>query len=154
MKLIRYREPETFWAPLDRLASLRDEFDRILEPTFGSSVRGAGSFNNWVPALDVHDEKDQVVVVAELPGLNKDEIEISLHNGLLSISGERKEETTAGEGETRRQERYFGRFSRSVTLPSLVDDTRVTASYKDGLLTVRLPKAEEAKPKQIQVNAE
>jgi HSP20 family protein len=153
MKLIRYTEPETFWSPFDRLVSLREEFDRLLEPTLGAFLR-RGTFNDWNPALDVHEEKDQIVVVAELPGMKKEDIEISLHNGLLSISGERKEEKAVGEGQSRRQERFFGRFSRTITLPALIDAAKVTATYKDGLLTVNLPKTEEAKPKQIAVQAE
>ena len=82
--------------------------------------------------------------------MRKEDIEISLHDGVLSISGERKEETTS-EGATR-TERSFGKFRRSVTLPSRVDVNQVKAAYKDGILTVTLPKAEEAKPKQIQIN--
>lgn len=97
-------------------------------------------------------DKDNVFVKAELPGMKKEEIEISLHDGILSIGGERKHEAESRKGDSFRSERYFGRFHRSVTLPTAVDSTKVKAAYKDGILTVTLPKAEEAKPKQIQVN--
>jgi HSP20 family protein len=85
--------------------------------------------------------------------MRKEDIEISLHDGTLTISGERKDETSSGEGNAR-TERYVGKFRRSVTLPTRVDTTKGIAGYKDGILTVTLPKAEEAKPKQIKVNVD
>jgi HSP20 family protein len=151
MNLIRYQYPQlTTWSPLDRLASLRDEMDRLFD--FTSPTRDSGLFSGWSPALDVHDEKDNLVVQVELPGMKKDEIDISLHDGVLTISGERKTEREQKEGETFRSERYFGKFQRSVTLPTQVDTGKVQATYKDGVLTVSLPKAEAAKPKQIAVS--
>jgi HSP20 family protein len=89
-------------------------------------------------------------VVAEVPGLKKDDIELSLHGGVLTISGERKQDKKGEEGY--RNERFFGRFQRSVTLPTSVDGNKVKATYQDGILKVVLPKAEEAKPKQIDVS--
>jgi HSP20 family protein len=91
-------------------------------------------------------------VKVELPGMKKDEIEISLHDGVLTVSGERKTENEVKEGQTFRSERYFGKFQRSVTLPTAVDAGKVKAAYKDGVLTIDLAKAEEAKPKQIEVS--
>jgi HSP20 family protein len=91
-------------------------------------------------------------VKVELPGLKKDQINLSLHEGVLTISGERKQEQETKQGDTFRSERYFGKFQRSVTLPTAVDSGKVKATYKDGILTVDLPKAEEAKPKQIAVS--
>ena len=108
--------------------------------------------NTWSPALDVHDEKDAFTVTLEAPGLKKEDFEISFHDGVLSISGERKEEKEAKERNYFRRERYFGRFARSVSLPADVKADKIGATYKDGILAVTLPKAEEAKPKQIQVN--
>ncbi len=110
-------------------------------------------FNGWTPALDVYQNPDNVVAVLELPGMRKEEIEISLHDGTLTIAGERK----SGSGETdqaERTERFVGRFRRTITLPTQVDAGKVSASYKDGILTVTLPKAEEAKPKKIEVSIE
>ena len=148
MSLIRYQFPETPTA-FDRLASLRDEVNRVFD--FSWPSRDIGLFSGWSPALDVFDDKDNLTVKVELPGLKKDEIGLSLHEGVLTISGERKQERERREGETFRSERYFGKFQRSVTLPSAVDASKVTATYRDGILTVELPKAEEAKPKQIAV---
>ncbi len=151
MSLIRYQVPElSHWARFDRLASFRNEVNRLLD--FSWPSRDPGLVSGWSPALDVFDDKDNLVVTAELPGLKKDEINLSLHDGVLTISGERKHEPEAREGGTFRSERYFGKFQRSVTLPSTVDANKVNASYKDGILTVELPKAEEAKPKQIAVS--
>jgi HSP20 family protein len=102
--------------------------------------------------LDVFEDKDQFLVKAEVPGMNKEEIDVSLHDGSLTISGERKSEHEKSEEGVYRSERYFGRFQRTVDLPSAVDVGRVKADYRDGILTVTLPKAEEAKPRKINVN--
>ena len=124
--------------------------NRLFE--FSLPSRDTGLFSGWSPALDVWDDKDNLFVKVELPGLKKDEINLSLHDGVLTISGERKREVEKKEGQSFRSERYFGKFQRSVTLPTAVDASKVNAAYKDGVLTVELPKAEEAKPKQIAVN--
>ena len=135
----------------DRLVVLRDEMDRLFEGAFGPALfRTPGSFSRWSPALDVYQDKDQFTVVVELPGLKKEDIELSLQDGTLTVTGERKQERTASEGY--KNERFYGRFQRSVTLPASVDGRKVKASYQDGLLRVNLPKAEEAKPKQIEVS--
>jgi HSP20 family protein len=151
MSLIRYQMPESSnWSSIDRLASFRDEVNRLFD--FSWPSRDSGLFSGWSPALDVFDDKDSLVVKVELPGLKKDEINLTLHDGVLTISGERKHERDAKDSGTFRSERYFGKFQRSVTLPSAVDGNKVNASYKDGILSVELAKAEEAKPKQIAVS--
>jgi len=122
----------------------------VFDTSFGSLLRPLGSLNRWNPALDVYQNKDQYTVHAELPGLKKEEIAISLNGDTLTISGERKQETNSEEAS--RNERFFGKFQRSVILPVPVNAEKVNASYKDGVLTVVLPKAEEAKPKQIPVS--
>ena len=150
MNLIRYQFPElTNWSPLDRLASFRDEIDRLFDT--GTPAQSS-FFSGWNPTLDVYDEKDRFLVSVELPGMKKDEINLSYQAGVLTVSGERKHEREGKEGETFRSERYFGKFQRSVSLPASIDSSKVTATYKDGVLMIDLPKAEEAKPKQIQVN--
>jgi HSP20 family protein len=140
------------WPSLNRWASLRDDLDTLLELPFLTGTPQTQLFTGWTPALDLYQNNDNVVAVVELPGMRKEDIEISLHDGMLTIGGERKSETgTNGENATR-TERFTGKFRRSITLPTRVDANKVNASYKDGILTVTLPKAEEAKPKQIQVN--
>lgn len=152
MNIIRYqRVPQhELSVAFDRFANLREEFDRVFDTSFGSVFRPLGSLNRWNPAVDVYQNKDQYTVHAELPGLKKEEIELSLNGDTLTISGERKQETKSEEGS--RTERFFGKFQRSVILPVPVNAEKVNATYKDGILTVVLPKAEEAKPKQIPVS--
>src|SRR4051812_42618364 len=152
MKLMRFNRPDAWdWSPLNRLSTLQDEINRLFESPFGGLERSE-VFNSWAPALDLYEDKDNLVVNAELPGLKKEEIDISLQDGNLTISGERKVEKEYGENETQRSERFFGRFQRTINLPKAVDVTGVKAAYKDGILTVKLPKTPEAKPKQIEIN--
>ena len=153
MNLVRYQTPTSaLWPSLDRWASLRNDLDTLLDlPFWTGSARQSQLFSGWTPALDLYQSKDNIVAVVELPGMRKEDIEISLQDGVLIVSGERKEEATSEEGATR-TERYTGTFRRSITLPNQVDANNVSATYKDGILTVTLPKAEEAKPKQIQIS--
>jgi HSP20 family protein len=118
----------------------------------GDFARQTEFFNGWTPAVDLYEDKDHLYVRAELPGLKKEAIDVSVHDGVLSISGERGLEEQKEEEETYRSERFMGRFHRTLALPKAVNVDQVKATYKDGLLTVTLPKTEEAKPKQIQVS--
>ena len=153
MSLIRYQAPElSTWPTFGRLSNLRDELDTLFELPFWSNFgRQTQLFSGWTPALDLYENNDNLIAVVELPGMRKEDIEISLHDGMLTIGGERKSETREGD-KAERTERYIGKFRRSITLPTRVDANKVSATYKDGILTITLPKAEEAKPKQIQVN--
>ena len=149
MSIIRYRTPElATWSPFDRLSSLRD----LLDSAFQLASSTPDSTSGWVPALDVFEDDNNFTVQVELAGMKKEDFDISLQDDVLTISGERKSESEKREGESFRSERSFGAFSRSITLPSPVKAEGVKASYEDGVLTVTLPKAEEAKPKKIQVN--
>src|SRR5437764_8458086 len=152
MSLIRYQSPQVMpWPRLDRWSSLRDDLNSLFELPFWSSFARQGQlFGGWSPALDLYQDTDNVVAVVELPGMRKEDIEISLRDGMLTISGERKSQTSNGE-KAERTERYIGKFRRSITLPTRVNASKVSATYRDGILTVTLPKAEEAKPKQIEV---
>ncbi|HEY5706531.1 MAG TPA: Hsp20/alpha crystallin family protein [Terrimicrobiaceae bacterium] len=149
MSIIRYRTPElATWSPFDRLSSLRDLLDSAFQlasstPNFSSA---------WTPAVDVFEDDDRITVQVELAGMKKEDFDISLQDDVLTITGERKSESEEREGESFRSERFFGAFSRSITLPSPVKAEEVKATYEDGILTVALAKAEEAKPKKIQVN--
>jgi HSP20 family protein len=154
MTLIRYQAPELApWSAADRWSNLRDELNSFFELPFWPSLARTGQlFTGWSPSLDLYQSNDNVVAVVELPGMRKEEIEISLHDGTLTISGERKRETSSNGESAERTERYIGRFRRSIALPTRVDAGKVSATYRDGILTVTLPKAEEVKPKQIQVS--
>ncbi len=149
MTLIRFKPESADVSPAQSPGDLLRDFMNLHFPFFPQEKAG---MNTWSPALDVHDDKDAFTVTLEAPGLKKEDFEISYHDGVLSIAGERKEEKEAEERNYFRRERFFGRFSRSVSLPAEVQPDKVAASYKDGVLTVTLPKAEKAKPKQIEVS--
>ena len=152
MNLIKWQRPTLrTWPGLGRLSDLRDEIDRLFESPLGET-RNSQLLSGWTPALDVYEEKDHFTVKAELPGMKKEDIEVSFHDGGLSISGERKSETKHEAAELYRAERFFGRLQRTVALPTPVAVDKAKASYKDGVLTVTLPKTEEAKPKHIDVS--
>jgi HSP20 family protein len=153
MNLIRWHRPEMAGLPgVGRLTDLREEIDRLFEAPLAELARTSQLLSGWTPAIDVFEDKDNVTVRAELPGMTKEQIEVSLHDGSLSISGERKQESKFEDAEVYRAERFFGRFQRTVVLPAPVAADKVKAQYKDGILTVTLPKTEEAKPKQIDVH--
>ncbi|HWV99451.1 MAG TPA: Hsp20/alpha crystallin family protein [Candidatus Acidoferrum sp.] len=150
--LTRWQRPElSTWAGFGRLTDLRDEIDRLFEAPLTEWARSAQLLSGWTPALDMYEDKDNLYVRLELPGMQKEDIELSLHEGSLSIAGERKGGEKAKDSEVYRAERFFGRFQRTVTLPVAVAVEKVKAQYADGVLTVTLPKAEEAKPKHIDV---
>jgi HSP20 family protein len=153
MNLIRYQAPDLApWPALDRWSNLRNELNSFFDMPFWSDFGRTGQlFTGWSPALDLHESGDHFVAVVELPGMHKEDIDISLHDGTLTISGERKREKSSNGETAQRTERYIGTFRRSISLPTRVDASKVSATYQDGILKVTLPKAEEAKPKQIQV---
>ena len=151
--LTRWQRPQlSNWPGFGQLTSLRDELDRFFEAPLAELARTSQLLSGWTPALDMYEDKDNVYIRAELPGMKKEDIDVSLHNGSLSISGERKTQEEFKDAEVYRAERFVGRFQRSLTLPTAVAADKIKAQYKDGILSVTLPKAEEAKPKQIDVN--
>ena len=151
--LIRWQRPGfTAWPAFGRLNDLRDEIDRLFDEPLADLARTSQLLSSWTPALDMFEDKDNLYVRAELPGMKKEDIDLSLHDGSLSISGERKSEEKSKDTEVYRAERFFGRFQRTVSLPTAVATDKVKAQYTDGVLLVTLPKAEEAKPKHIDVN--
>ncbi len=149
----RWQRPEvSTWPGFGRLTDLREEIDRLFEAPLAELAQTSRILSGWTPALDVYEDKDNLYVRVEVPGMKKEDIEISLHNASLSIAGERKSEESFKDAEVYRAERFFGRFQRTVTLPSPVATDKVKAHYQDGILTVMLPKTEEAKPKQIELS--
>jgi HSP20 family protein len=152
MYLLRWHRPElSAWSGFNGLSTLRNEIDRLFEAPLSEFARASHLLSGSAPAVDIYEDKDHFVVKAELPGMKKEDIDVSLHDGSLSISGERKTEEKWEEAEMHRSERFFGRFQRTVALPTPVNASSIKAQYQDGVLTVTLPKAEEAKPKQIDV---
>jgi HSP20 family protein len=153
MKLIKSQRPAlTTWPGFGRLADLRNELDDLFESPFADFPRTTQLLDDWIPALDFYEEKDNFIVKAELPGVKKEDVKVTLQDGCLSISGERKSETKGESTEARHIERFHGKFQRTIILPAAVAADKVKAQYKDGILTITLPKTEEAKPKQIDVS--
>ncbi|MDH5644058.1 MAG: Hsp20/alpha crystallin family protein [Gemmatimonadota bacterium] len=121
-------------------------FDRLLNTAFG-----APSISGWSPAVDVRETAEDFLVTAELPGMAPDQVEVTVENGVLSISGEKKEEAHEESGGFSLVERRFGQFQRNFSIPRGVDADKVEAKFKHGVLNVVLPKAPQAKPKQIKI---
>lgn len=156
MKLARFKNFDLQnWDPLRQLSSLRTEIDRLFDEPMSvlTAPRDFWLGGGW-PSVDVDEDRDNVTVKVEVPGMRKEDIDVSWHDGVLSISGERKAQEKFTDAETHRNERFVGRFHRALTLPVRVNAEKTNASYQDGILTITLPKAEEAKPKQIQVRTD
>lgn len=144
------RRPTNFFA---------DPFFRSLDQFFGDDpsrmglLSGlGGTRDGWVPAVDVRETDDSFVFTAELPGLTKEDVSITLEDNVLTLAGERKFEKEDAKNEFRRIERSYGRFTRSFTLPNDVDNDKVEANYGEGLLTVKVPKTERSKPRKIEIS--
>jgi len=136
-----------------------DPFFRSFDQFFGDEPFGPGLLANfgaersgWLPAVDVRETDEAFIFTAELPGLTKDDVSITLEENVLTMTGERKLENEETKNEYRRIERSYGRFTRSFTLPHDVDTDKVDAKYGDGLLTVAVAKAEKSKPRQIEIS--
>jgi HSP20 family protein len=141
----------TRWEPFRGLNTLQDQVNRLLE----DSIRGAGSNSSlaaWAPAVDIYETESELVVTADLPGINEKDIDVRVENNMLTVRGERKLEKTINEDNMLRVERAYGSFSRSFSLPNSVNTEAIKADYHEGVLTVKMPKREESKPKQVKVN--
>jgi HSP20 family protein len=141
------------WNPTRDLTQMREEMDRL----FGQFLRrGEGEEATWgqgmwAPPVDIYETDDAFMLKAELPGFTKEDVNIEVHENRLIIRGERKRETEAKEDQYHRLERAYGRFERAFWLPTTVDAEHIQASFKNGILEMRLPKSEKAKPKQIPI---
>ena len=137
------------WDPFREVASLQDRLNRA----FGGRTERDDemSLAAWAPPVDIAEEKDRILITAELPGFKENEIEIQTENGMLTLRGERRFEKEADGKSYHRVERSYGQFVRSFSLPNNVDRERIKASFRNGLLEVELPKREDAKPKTIKI---
>jgi HSP20 family protein len=148
MTLIRWSPRRDSWNPLGSLAEIQNEMNRLFE----TSIRHPGGFDAaFSPSIDVVVEKDDVIVKADLPGLTKDDVTVTLQDNYLTIKGEKKHEVEQQDANYFLSERVHGSFTRTIELPMTVDAKRIEARFKDGVLHVNLPKTEDAKPKQIEV---
>jgi len=142
------------WRPLVRdMESVQEEVNRVFDSFFGPNVYRRGSEPSmWEPEVDISEDKDNLIVQVDLPGMEKDDIRVRVHDGMLTIAGERKLDREEKDGQSYyRRERTFGSFTRTFTLPTTVDGQKIKAAYKNGVLTIDLPKVEAAKPKEIPI---
>lgn len=147
--MTRWTPTEVFRHPF--FASFPRVFDDMFDETRLSGRSEDVAPRAWMPAVDVKETDDAVTVYVELPGVTKDDIDVSLHENVLTVSGERHFERDEKKENFHRVERAYGKFSRSFRLPANVNGTKVDAKFKDGVLTLELPKVEEAKPRQIKI---
>jgi HSP20 family protein len=143
----------TRWDPFREFSQLQDRINRAFSDAYGRSGDDAIlTSGSWVPPVDIYQNGDhELVLKAELPDMAREDIDLTVDNGTLTIRGEKKFTTDVKEDQFHRIERHYGTFTRSFSLPPTVDPGRVGAEYKNGVLTVRLPLREEAKPRQIKV---
>lgn len=136
------------------LESIRRDMDRFFDDLVPISwrIENGGKMNVWTPNTDMSENDEEYVLTADLPGMSKKEIEINLQDNRLTISGERKKEAKEEKGNFLREERFYGRFVRSFTLPAAILEDKVKATFKDGVLTVHVPKAEAKKPKTVAID--
>jgi HSP20 family protein len=143
------------WEPFRDLLTLQERMNRM----FNESYRGRGASEDdwslggsWAPAVDIYEHEGNIVLTAELPGVDPKDVDVRVENNVLTLRGERKWNTDVQRESYHRVERAYGSFTRSFTLPNVVDTTNIKADFKDGMLRLVLPKREEAKPKQISIN--
>jgi len=142
------------WDPYREIASLQDRFNRAFGSALGRPERDDEmNLAAWAPPVDIAEEKDRILITAELPGFKEDQIEIQTENGMLTLRGERKFEKESDGRSYHRVERSYGQFVRSFSLPNNVDREKIKADFADGLLRVELPKREDAKPRTIRITS-
>ena len=147
MAIVRWTDP------FREFAQLQDRLNRAFSDAYGRSDEGLLSTGSWMPPVDIYQNGNQELVLkAELPDMTREDIDVTVDKGTLTIKGEKKLSTEVKEEQFHRVERRYGTFSRSFSLPTSVDATRVAAEYKNGVLTVKLPLREEAKPRSIKVD--
>src|SRR5688572_17057742 len=143
----------TRWDPFRDLSLLQDRMNRLFDET-GRGYRGdePAATTTWSPSVDIFETEGEIIVKAELPGVDRKDISLNLEKNVLTLKGERKFEKETKEENYHRIERAYGGFSRSFSIPAIVDEDKIRADYKDGILKISLPKKEQVKPKQIQIS--
>lgn len=157
MALERWRPFSRFRAlermdPFHDLADIQSEMNRLFDAFFGRPGRTVGLLDRvWAPVVDVYETADELVVTTELPGAKEKDVHVSIVGDVLTIKGERKQDREVKEEHYHRMERFYGSFERHIPLPIPVEADKVKARFRDGVLEIRLPKAEEIKPKEIKI---
>jgi HSP20 family protein len=140
------------YEPFRGLSTLHDQVNRLFNESMFRGQAQDSAITTWAPAVDIYETPNELVVKADLPDVDEKDIDIRVENNLLTIRGERKFEKSVSEDNYLRVERTYGSFSRSFTLPNTVNAETIHAEYKNGVLTVNLPKREESKPRQVKVS--
>ena len=145
MTLVRFRPF------VDDFPALQERFNQIVQDTALGRFSREETMGSWTPRCDIYEEGDNIVVMADVPGLERSDIDVQVENNVLTLRGERKRDQEVKSENLFRTERFYGGFTRSFTLPVSVDTEKIRAEYRDGVLRVTLPKVEEAKPHKIKV---
>ena len=142
------------WNPWREMDTFSNRLNSFFDSRFFPSVwfSEESGLRDWRPVVDIYDEDDKIVIKAEIPGVDKDKINVDVKDGILTLTGERSYENEAKEENYHRRERAFGRFERSFALPDGLDSDKIDADYKDGVLRIEIPKPEEKKPKKIEIH--
>ena len=144
--------PIVRWDPFRELNAVQERMNRLFNDVYRGGDDDVMRAGAWVPPVDIYDTGNhELVIKAELPDVSKDDVEITVENSSLTLRGEKKMDAGVKDEQCRRIERVYGTFSRSFSLPPTVDTAKVAADFKNGVLTIRLPLREEAKPKQVQI---
>jgi HSP20 family protein len=142
----------TRWSPARDLIGIADEMNRLVDTVFKGDARETSLYKGaWSPAVDISEDKDNFYLQVELPGMKRDDVKVRYEEGLLTITGEKKSEKEEKGINYHRVERSYGQFERSFRVPNRIISEKINADFSDGLLTITLPKAEEIKPKEIEV---
>ena len=140
------------WEPFEGLSRLHSRINDLFDETSGRTrTVSSAAAGAWLPPVDILESKDAYLIRAEVPGMKKEDFNLEVNDGTLTLSGERKAETLSNGVEYQRSERVHGKFARSFYLPQTVKQDGIKASYRDGIMEIHIPKAEEAKPRQIEI---
>jgi HSP20 family protein len=140
------------WEPFRNLVDIQGEVNRLFDSVAGRPMAGApAAGRSWMPAVDMHETKDDLVLRVEVPGVREKDVAVSITGDLLTIRGERRWEDESKDQKFLHVERVYGQFERMIQLPMAVQTDKVKASYRDGVLEIKLPKAEELKPREIKI---
>ena len=143
------------WEPFRDLFSLQERMNRLFDESYRGARQGEEEWalgGSWAPTVDIYEHEGNIVLKAEIPGIDPKDVDVRVENNTLTLKGERKLDSEVKKENYHRVERSYGAFTRSFTLPNVVDTTNIKAEYKDGVLRVTLPRREEAKPKSISIN--
>lgn len=139
------------WSPIRNAFTVNSEIDRLFDNFLSERMGSADALTDGMPVIDVEEKEQEFMVTAEIPGMQKKDIKISFENNYLTLSGEKKDIRETKESNFYHRERTYGKFSRSIPIPVGVMLDKIEAEYEQGVLTVKIPKTEEAKPKQIEI---